>query len=245
MTELTLLAAFMIGLLGSTHCIGMCGGIVGALTMGLPEDVRRSPLKLLPYLITYNSGRLLSYAAAGLLVGLLSSAVSDVFKLGHYPVGGIIGALFMIALGIYIGGWFQTMAPLERLGGFFWRRIEPVGRRFMPVRSPLQALALGIFWGWLPCGLVYSTLAWAATAGDAVQVMFLMLAFGAGTLPVLLLMGSFAEKLQRFTRNRWTRYIAGILLVLFGLMILNKALSGGHHQHLSDMSANFVQYVAG
>ena len=230
MGELTLAAAFMIGLLGSTHCIGMCGGIVGALTMGLPETTRQSSLKLLPYLLTYNSGRLFSYSLAGLIVGLLSSSASDFFQIGSFPVGGIIGGLFMVALGIYIAGWLQTMAPLERLGSVFWRKIEPFGRRFMPVKSPAQALGLGFIWGWLPCGLVYSTLALAATSGDAVKSALLMLAFGAGTLPMLLAMGGFAEKLQSFTRHKWTRYIAGFLLIAFGAMILSKALSGGY-QH--------------
>lgn len=237
MNELSYIAAFTIGLLGSTHCIGMCGGIVGALTMGLPENVRQSPLKLLPYLFTYNSGRLLSYSLAGLLVGLLSSSVSGFFQIGRFPIGGIIGGLFMVALGIYIGGWLQTMAPLEKLGGHFWRKIEPLGRRFMPVKSPGQALGLGFVWGWLPCGLVYSTLALAATSGDAVKSAILMLAFGAGTLPMLLLMGGVAEKLQQFTRHKWTRYIAGIMLIAFGAMILSKAVSGGH-QHGSGMQHN-------
>ena len=235
MGELTLVAAFMIGLLGSTHCIGMCGGIVGALTMGLPEATRQSSLKLLPYLLTYNAGRLFSYSLAGLIIGLLSSSMSEFFQIGRFPVGGIVGGLFMVALGIYIGGWLQTMKYLEQLGGHFWRLIEPFGRRIMPVKTPVQALGLGLLWGWLPCGLVYSTLALAATAGDAVQSMMLMLAFGVGTLPMLLMMGGFAEKLQRFTRNKWTRYIAGILLIAFGAMILTKALGGGHmgsgHQH--------------
>jgi len=234
MGELTLAAAFMIGLLGSTHCIGMCGGIVGALTMGLPETTRQSWLKLLPYLLTYNFGRLFSYSFAGLIVGLLSGSVSDFFQIGRYPVGGIVGGLFMVALGIYIAGWLQTMAPLERLGGHFWRLIEPAGRRLLPVKSPAQALGVGLFWGWLPCGLVYSTLALAATSGSAAQSAMLMMAFGAGTLPMLLAMGSFAEKLHHFTRNKWTRYTAGILLIAFGAMILTKALSGGHQHGIKE-----------
>jgi len=237
MNELSYVAAFMIGLLGSTHCIGMCGGIVGALTLGLPETIRKTPLKLLPYLLTYNAGRLFSYSLAGLIVGLASASAGQLFQVGKFPLGGIIGGIFMVALGIYIGGWLQTMAPLEKLGGYFWRLIEPFGRRFMPVKSPLQALGLGLIWGWLPCGLVYSTLALAATSGDALKSATLMLAFGAGTLPMLLLIGGFAERMQRFTRHRWTRYIAGILLIVFGAMILNKALSGGHqHGTQHDMT---------
>lgn len=231
MNELSFIAVFMIGLLGSTHCIGMCGGITGALTMGLPESTRRSPGRLFPYLFTYNAGRLFSYTLAGLIVGLLSHSLGNVFQIGRFPIGGIVGGLFMVALGIYIAGWFATMSPLEKLGGHFWRLIEPYGRRFLPVRSPAQALGLGFFWGWLPCGLVYSTLALVATSGSALQSAFLMLGFGLGTLPMLMLMGGFAEKLQRFTRNRWIRNIAGILLIAFGVMILTKALSGGHMGH--------------
>lgn len=245
MNELSYFAAFMIGLLGSTHCIGMCGGIVGTLTMGLPDTIRQTPLKLLPYLLTYNSGRLLSYLLAGLIIGLLSSSASDFFQLGRFPIGGIVGGLFMVALGFYIAGWLQTMALLERLGGHFWRLIEPFGRRFMPVKSPAQALGLGVIWGWLPCGLVYSTLALAATSGDAVKSALLMLAFGVGTLPMLLVMGGLAEKLQRFTRHQWTRYVAGILLIAFGAIILTKALSGGHqhgmHSNLQHNEHDLVQ----
>ena len=158
----------------------------------------------------------------------MSSSLSDIFQIGRFPVGGIVGGLFMIALGIYIGGWLQTLSWLEKIGSVFWRKIEPFGRRFMPVKSPVQALSLGFFWGWLPCGMVYSTLAWAATSGSATNAALLMLAFGAGTLPMLLMMGGFANKLQRFTQHTWTRYIAGILLIAFGVLILTKAFGGGH-----------------
>ena len=232
----------MIGLLGSTHCIGMCGGIVGALTMGIPEPSRQSWSGLLPYLVSYNLGRLFSYTVAGLLIGLLSGSISGFFQMGRFPVGGIVGGLFMVALGVYIAGWFQTMVPLERLGSHFWRMIEPLGRRFMPVRSPAQALALGIVWGWLPCGLVYSTLAWAATSGNAAQTASLMLAFGIGTLPMLMVMGSFAEKLSYFTRHKWTRYTAGMLLIVFGCLILVKALGGGHQHAMNHDMHKPVQH---
>ncbi len=231
-TELTLAAAFMIGLLGSTHCIGMCGGIVGALTMGLPDATRRSAWRMLPYLLAYNSGRLLSYATAGLVVGFISQSAGEFFQI-RYPVGGIVGGVFMLALGIYIAGWYPTMQSLEKLGGKLWQRIEPFGRKLMPVTSLPQALGLGALWGWLPCGLVYSTLAWSAAATSATQSALLMLAFGLGTLPMLLTMGGVAHKIQAFTRNKWTRYVAGALLIAFGVMILIKAGSGGHaHMHM-------------
>lgn len=229
-----MIAAFSIGLLGSTHCVGMCGGIVGALTMGLPESTRSSPLKLLPWLLSYNLGRLISYGIAGLIIGLMSATASELFQI-RFPVGGVVGGVFMIALGLYVGGWYPTMQSLERLGGHLWQRIEPFGRKLMPVTSMPQALALGLLWGWLPCGLVYSTLAWSATTGDAVHSMLLMLAFGAGTLPMLLLMGGLAERLREITRMAWTRYIAGGALLLFGLFIVMRALNmyfGGGMGHM-------------
>jgi len=181
--------------------------------------------RLLPYLLLYNGGRLISYTIAGLIIAIIAVSAGHLVQPGKFPLGGIIGGLFMLALGIYIAGWFQTMAPLEKLGSHFWRLIEPAGRRLLPVNSYPKAFALGFVWGWLPCGLVYSTLAMAATAADLVKTPMLMLAFGLGTLPLLLAMGGLAEKLQRFTRNKWTRYVAGILLILFGLFILFKASS--------------------
>jgi sulfite exporter TauE/SafE len=231
-SELGIAAAFMIGLLGSTHCVGMCGGIVGALTMGLPASVRQSPLRLLPYLLTYNAGRLISYSLAGLIVGLLSTTAGQLFQM-RFPIGGLVGGIFMIALGIYIGGWYPTMQALEKLGGKLWKQIEPFGRKLMPVKTYPQALGLGLLWGWLPCGLVYSTLAWSATAASATQSALLMFSFGLGTLPMLLTMGGLAHKLQRITQMKWTRYVAGGLLIAFGLMILMKVLGGGHHHHMA------------
>lgn len=219
--ELGMVAAFMIGLLGSTHCIGMCGGIVGALTMGLPEHQRSSAARLLPWLLSYNAGRLLSYSLAGFLLGLLSASGSQLLQM-KFPVGGLVGALFMMLLGIYIAGWYPTMQWLERAGGVIWNRLEPLGKRILPVTNHAHAFGLGVVWGWLPCGLVYSSLAWAATSANAWNSAMLMLAFGLGTLPMLLMIGSLAESLRRFTRHQWTRIIAGSILILFGVLMLVK-----------------------
>lgn len=228
--DLSLAAAFLIGLLGSSHCIGMCGGITGALTMGLPDTTRARFLRLLPWLLAYNSGRLFSYAAAGLIVGFASQSAGELFQL-NYPVGGVIGGLFMLALGLYIGGWYPALIRLEQLGGKLWRRLEPFGRKLMPVRSLPQALALGALWGWLPCGLVYSTLAWSAATASATHSAMLMLAFGLGTLPVLLAMGGAAQTLGRFARQPRVRMLAGALLIAFGVFMLLQAGSGGHVHH--------------
>lgn len=229
-TDITLVSAFLIGLLGSTHCLAMCGGIVGALTFGLKDDIRRVPARLFPYLAAYNFGRIASYAIAGGLLGFVSAQVMRVAPLeqAHF-IATIISGGFMVALGLYLAGWWPGLGALERLGGKLWVRIEPLGRRFLPVNHPAKALALGLVWGWLPCGLVYSALAWSLAAGDAMRGATLMLAFGLGTLPMLLSMGAAARRLGDVVRLPWVRRGVGILILLFGVYTL--AAPGRHTGH--------------
>jgi sulfite exporter TauE/SafE len=226
--ELTLGAAFLVGVFGSLHCIGMCGGIVGALTFGLPDTIRGNPYRLMPFLMAYNGGRILSYSTAGALAGWLGGHANRLVLHQAFTVGHLLAALFMIALGLYIAGWWSGLTRLEALGAHLWRHIEPIGRRCMPVRSTGRAFALGLIWGWLPCGLVYSALVWAMTAESAMHGGMLMLAFGAGTLPMLLLMGGAARWLGELVRRPVTRQIAGVLIIVIGLVSLSSG-GGGHH----------------
>ena len=221
MIELTFLSAFMAGLLGSVHCIGMCGGIVGALTMSLPKEVHQNYNRLLPYLFSYNIGRIASYTIAGILAGYIGAHFGDMLPMENPGIVAMwVSGLFMIALGLYIGGWWQVLIKLEKVGSHVWRRIEPFGRRFLPVKNPLQALGLGLVWGWLPCGLVYSILAFSLTSGSALNGGLLMLAFGLGTLPMLFAIGVTAQWLTKFAQKLLVRRIAGAMVILFGLFIL-------------------------
>lgn len=228
--ELTLLSAFLVGLIGSTHCLGMCGGIVSALTLGLDDRIRRSARRLAPYLLAYNIGRIASYTVAGLLAGALSAKLFGLVPPAHIQtVVRLITGGFMIALGLYLAGWWPGLQQLEKWGGVFWRRIEPYGRRLLPVDHPLKALGLGLVWGWLPCGMVYAVLAWTLASGSAAQGAALMLAFGAGTLPMLLAVGLAAQLLKDFVRHPWVRRSSGLLVLLFGLYSL--LVPGGPAEH--------------
>ncbi len=109
---------------------------------------------------------------------------------------------------------------VERAGGLVWKRLEPLGRRFLPVQTPSQAFLLGLIWGWLPCGLVYSVLVWSIATGDPVYGAALLFSFGLGTLPNLLAMGAAAAGLSARVRDPLTRRIAGLLVILFGLYSL-------------------------
>ncbi|MDX2507598.1 MAG: sulfite exporter TauE/SafE family protein [Gammaproteobacteria bacterium] len=224
--EASYVAAFIAGLLGGVHCLGMCGGIVGALTFGIsPANGSAAPgqsaKKLYPYLLAYNGGRIMSYTFAGLLVGGISMLASNLPVLHNIQFGlQIFAALFMIALGLYIGGWWGGLRKIERAGGVIWKRIEPLSRKFIPVKSPFQALILGSLWGWLPCGLVYTILFWSISTGNAIEGGLLMLSFGLGTLPMLLAMGVFAASLSSFIRKNWVRTLAGGIIIAFGVFSL-------------------------
>jgi uncharacterized protein len=226
LSEISLLSALLVGFFGGVHCVGMCGGIVGALTLGLPEHLRNRPAGAWPFHIAYNLGRITSYTLAGALAGGLGAGLLQLTELRQAQlVLQVIAALFMLALGLYLGGWWAGLVRVERLGGHLWRRLEPFGRRLLPVASPPQAFALGLVWGWLPCGLVYSVLIWSLAAGSAREGAQLMLAFGLGTLPNLLLMGALAAQLGSFVRQPWPRRVAGGLVLAFGLVLLARAVT--------------------
>lgn len=217
------LAAFVVGLLGGGHCAGMCGGIVGALTFGLPERVRQHFPSTLPYQLGYNLGRIASYVAAGAIMGglgVLLASIMPIYLAQKTLL--VVAALFMILLGLYLGGWWMGLARIERLGGGLWRRIEPFARRLLPVHSPAQALVLGVVWGWIPCGLVYSMLVWTVSAGSVAKGAGLMLAFGLGTLPNLFAMGMVAGSLAHWSKDIRVRRVAGVLVTAFGLFTLAK-----------------------
>lgn len=216
-SSVSYLAAFLIGLSGGVHCFGMCGGIVGALTLGLPPAPGHPLLIRLPYLLAYNSGRIASYVVAGALAGGVGAWAAHLISVHYAQLGlQILAGLFMILLGLYLAGWWPILSRLEQAGGRIWRWIEPLGRRWLPVRTPAQALGIGLVWGWLPCGLVYSVLVWAIGAGSALNGALLLLCFGLGTLPMLLAMGTVAATLAGFIRQPLVRQCVGSLVMLFG-----------------------------
>ena len=214
MPELSLISALIVGLLGGGHCVGMCGGIVSAVSLSLPGQRPR-----VDFLLAYNAGRIASYTLAGALAGAIGA--SSFFMQHVLPVEQLLYALaslMLVALGLYLAGFWQGVLVLERLGGALWKRLQPVSRHFLPMKTLPRALALGAVMGWLPCGLVYSVLVAALATGSAVHGALLMLAFGLGTLPTLMAMGVAAARLKGFLQRRWVRRGAGLLVMAFGLL---------------------------
>ena len=232
---LTYTSAFLLGLFSTIHCVGMCGGIIGALSLSLPADIRSNKARMLMFITTYNTGRILSYSFAGLVAGAIGTGVlaSAGFDQGH-AVLRAIGVAMMVAIGLYLAGWLPQLAIVEKIGVPVWKKLEPVGRKLLPVASLPKALAYGVIWGWLPCGLVYFVLLWALTAGNAVQGALTMLAFGIGTMPTLLTTGFMTSWLTRFARSSRARQVVGLLIIAMAVGSLYLPMGDhlpGHHHH--------------
>lgn len=208
-------AAFAIGLMGAGHCIGMCGGVAAALTLGMPGQERKNRWL---YLLAYNVGRIFSYSIAGAIIG---GAFAGMAAYSGYSSALIslrlLAAFMMIALALYLGQWWQGITKIERIGQSLWKYISPVAKSFLPLKSPFSALPFGVLWGWLPCGLVYSTLSWAAVSGSAIGGASVMLAFGLGTLPAMLLIGSVAEHAKQVLKNLYFKRASALLLLAYGV----------------------------
>lgn len=228
MTELLtagLMTALVAGLLGGGHCIGMCSGIVSALSFALPPS-QRHPLRITALMLSYNLGRITSYMLAGALVGGLGQLLT--WRTGFLStLLGWLAVIMLLLMACYIGQWWMGLTRVEALGKHLWRRLEPLSRRLMPVTHPGQALLIGLIWGWLPCGLVYSMLLLALSSGSSTEGALLMLAFGLGTLPTLLVTGSLARQLTGLLRHPLWRQAAALSLVAFALW-LAWPLLGGH-----------------
>jgi uncharacterized protein len=212
-------AAFMAGLLGSAHCVAMCGGIAGAMCRGASgtSGSRMRPL-------AYQVGRIASYTIAGALVGTLGYtgiALKGGVHSGHYLL--YAAGIALIVMALYVAGYAPLVTRIEAMGSVIWKRIQPYSRGLLPANTVPRALGLGLVWGWLPCGMVYSALLTAAALADPLQSAAVMLAFGLGTLPSMLAVTVFAVRLRAWTQLRPARYAASGLILLFGVFAIVKA----------------------
>lgn len=219
----TLLAAFTVGFLGSLHCVGMCGGIVTALTLGTRTGSS--------YRLAYHTGRIFSYATAGAIIGTVGVTLMGIADEAAMIARWISG-LFLIALGLYISGWWLGLAVTETAGNVLWRHLQPLGRRILPVDRPWKALLIGALWGWLPCGMVYVALTGALASGGAVTGAAVMISFGLGTLPALLAIGGLAQWFARIAQNQRLRQGAGTVFIVLGFLMILPEMSAGSLGHV-------------
>lgn len=228
MTDLSVLSACLVGLLGSTHCLGMCSGLAAVTAPGAHGVTG---------IVTYNAGRLFTYALLGALLGWFGEQLLQVLP-QLTALLRVLAGLLLIAMGLYVSRWWLGLTQLEKIGVYLWRQLQPITRRLLPVRNYRQMFAAGMLWGLLPCGLVYSTLTWALATADWQQSARLMLAFGVGTLPAMIGVGLIHKSLQDYLRGKQFRSVAGIIIMLMGIWTLLMPLLHGqhseHHQHEID-----------
>ena len=228
-----LLPAFLLGFMGSAHCLGMCGGISAAL--GAANERRAFSLSL-----AYNIGRVLSYALLGALVGTLAQNLSQPL-LQWLPQSArwlrTLAGLMVIAMGFYVAGWWSGLTQLEKIGAHVWRHIQPLTRPLLPPKSIGAALLLGELWGFLPCGLVYSSLTWAALSADAALGAVWMTAFGVGTLPAMLATTHGGSYIQRWRQRPALRFSAALVLIAAGVVATAMPWQHAMHQHSTTAGA--------
>jgi sulfite exporter TauE/SafE len=220
-SDIGLLSVFIAGLLGGVHCVGMCGGIVSALSLQSNKVRRTSSGKIgadMALHAAYNSGRIASYTLAGALAGMTGA--------GSVALANIM----LLVLGLYLAGVWRGLLQLERVGSVVWKQLQPLSKNFLPVTTAPRAFMLGTLWGWIPCGLVYSMLVVALASGSAQNGALVMLAFGLGTLPNLLAVGVMAARMRAWFRYPAVRIAAGTMVAAFGVIGLLRA------EHMSEVS---------
>lgn len=209
-----LAAALLAGFLGSAHCLAMCAGISGMVAVGAGAHALSTQL---PLAIAYNAGRIFSYALLGAAVAALGeAAVAAVPRLAG-PVR-LVSGLLIALVGLQVAFRWRLLAPLENAGAKLWQRIVPLARRLLPASTAPRAFGLGLLWGFLPCGLVYSALLIAAATANVAAGTATMLAFGLGTSPAMIATGIGALTLSRIVGK--ARVTAGLLIVALGLLTI-------------------------
>jgi hypothetical protein len=205
------LAAWLTGFAGgSAHCIGMCGGIIGALGVGQGAGWRG-----LLRIAAAHLGRITSYSIAGVIAGLAGAEfTSRLFGPNGIVALRIVAAALILGIGLKLLFGWPLFRRVEQGGARFWSLLAPMMRKLLPPRDPLSAFGVGALWGWLPCGLVYTELAVAAASGGAGVGALLMAAFGLGTIVSLSIVSVLLHSLGM---ARLPRQASGALLVLFAV----------------------------
>jgi sulfite exporter TauE/SafE len=215
--ESNLLTALLLGLVGSTHCLGMCGGIAASLGI---KSHQSKPWAMQFQLLSYNLGRLCSYALIGALLALITTLLQA--QLGFLSViFRSIAGLMLIAMGLYLSGWWLGLTKLEHYGQKLWQPIQQVSQPLLQSSRSFRPLLLGLTWGLLPCGLIYSTLIWCSSiASNSAESALLMFTFGLGTLPAMLLVGHVGQSAKHVLQHPSVRGVLGVIVILMGVWTL-------------------------
>jgi sulfite exporter TauE/SafE len=205
---LVLGGALLAGLFGGVHCLAMCGGL--AVAFAAPRDA--APLR---HALLLNAGRIGGYTLGGAIAGGLGGTLLVLVRLPGLATGMrmLVGAVLLLAAWRLLAPGARP-GPLARPAQAAWRRLQPLRARALARAGRARPLVIGLFWGWLPCGLSTTLLAAAWLEGSAWHGALLMAAFGLGTLPLMLgLSWSGARLARRLATTGLRRAAAGLVAV--------------------------------
>ena len=229
MLESALLMLTM-GLLGSLHCIGMCGGLVSAVAMSRPAI-------WWPGLFGYQLGRVTTYTLFGLIAGLFGAALGNIGGWTMLRALAVIAGVFMVVFGLNLAGWLPD--PLRRFTTYISQRIglAKLAHRLAGQASLSGWYVMGMANGLLSCGLVYAALGLSLASGDTASAVSMMLFFGLGTIPSMMFAPSLIRKLTPELRG-WSLRIAGVIVIVLGVMTMMRdgSMHGQHAAKLHDAS---------
>ncbi|HFL8819309.1 MAG TPA: sulfite exporter TauE/SafE family protein [Candidatus Azoamicus sp. OHIO2] len=202
--------AILIGLISSGHCLSMCGGIVVAFSFKTYSKNQYI------YQFLYNIGRITSYSLIAIIVNLFGVFLFDFSGYYSYYLK-IFSNFILIIIGLHICNIFHGLFFIESFLWNFWNIISSIIGKINPLKSIYHAFLLGMVWGYIPCGLIYSTIIWTAGFGSITKSFMLIILFGIGTLPSMLLAGVLSTKFKNILYNKIVRSIAGSFIILFGI----------------------------
>ncbi len=209
--------AFIIGLAGSLHCIGMCGPI--AIALPLKDE---SKYRLLIGRILYNFGRIITYALLGLIFGFIGQS----FFIGGYQQTLSIALGVLILLTLFLPSKYASYLTGARLHEKLISRIKGVWRKLTEKNSISSLFLIGLLNGFLPCGLVYIAIAGSISTGNALGGAFYMAIFGFGTFPVMLAM-SLIGKILSFNMKLKLRKLLPVGVAVLAVLFILRGMSLG------------------
>ncbi len=228
-TELPIIEAFLLGLLSSIHCGSMCGGLAIALQLLYQRSETKSGYA--SYVIQIQMGRITTYALLGLCLGLGASWL-DLELYSSFTIGlRIFAGLLIVLMGIQLAGWTQKVAVLDILISKVWRSNNPLNQWLQRFNEKGATLLLGLAWGLLPCGLIYTLLIWSFAQTADWKASLLMLSFGIGTLPAIIFICLMGGKLMKILQHKWLRSSLGLLIIFFGILTALVPLQHQGHEH--------------
>ena len=209
----TISIAFMLGLVGSLHCIGMCGPL--ALAVPVPQN---NLWRKAAGTLVYNLGRMSTYAFMGLLLGLAGQGIAQAFNGAQNKVSIILGILILVY--VIIPRDYTGNSPIARASNNFFNVLrEKMGKLFFR-KSGSSLFIIGLLNGLLPCGMVYLALASSIATGTALKGMTFMAFFGAGTLPAMMSITLFGNLLPAGMRLQFRRMVPYFLAFIGTILIL-------------------------